>query len=147
VLGHVDPDHGALVVEEELGDGARELGLPDARGSKEDERADRPVRVLEPRARAPYGVSDCSHGLVLTNNPEVQSLLHAEELLALALEELVDRHSGPPRDDLVDVLGPDLLAQEAAVALELAQLALLLRQVALELGDPAVAELGDLREV
>src|SRR5262249_5140361 len=85
--------------------------------------------------------------LVLSDNPAVQSFLHSEELLALALEELVDRHAGPPRDDLGDVLRPDLLAQEAAVALELAQLALLLRQVALELGDPAVAELGDLREV
>ena len=30
VLGHVDSDHGAFVVEQDLGEGPRQLGLADA---------------------------------------------------------------------------------------------------------------------
>jgi hypothetical protein len=48
VLRHVDAQHRALVVEEELGERARELGLADAGGPQEQERPDRPVRIGEP---------------------------------------------------------------------------------------------------
>jgi hypothetical protein len=37
VLRHVDADHRLLVAEQELGEGAGELGLADARGAEEDE--------------------------------------------------------------------------------------------------------------
>ncbi len=50
VLRHVEPDERALVVEHELGERTRELGLADAGRAEEDERADRPVRILQPRA-------------------------------------------------------------------------------------------------
>src|SRR5262245_35413520 len=51
VLGHVDAHHRVLVVEEKFGERARRLRLSDARGPEEDERADRPVRILKPGAR------------------------------------------------------------------------------------------------
>ena len=41
VLRHVDAHHGPLVVEQEVGERARELGLADAGGPEEQERADR----------------------------------------------------------------------------------------------------------
>ena len=44
VLAHVDADHRLLVVEEELRQRPRELGLADAGRAEEDERADRPLR-------------------------------------------------------------------------------------------------------
>src|SRR3712207_7536151 len=47
VLRHVDLDHRVLVAEQELGERARELGLPDAGRAEEDERAGRPLRVLD----------------------------------------------------------------------------------------------------
>ena len=50
VLAHVDADHRPLVVEQEVGERAGELGLADARRAEEQERADRPVRVREPGA-------------------------------------------------------------------------------------------------
>ena len=53
VLAHVEPDHRVLIVEHELGQRARQLRLADARRAEEDERADRPVRVLQSGARAP----------------------------------------------------------------------------------------------
>ena len=52
VLGHVDADHRLLVAEQELGERAGELGLADAGGAEEDERAGRALRVLDPGARA-----------------------------------------------------------------------------------------------
>jgi hypothetical protein len=48
VLGHVDADHGGLVVEEELGEGARGLGLADAGGAEKDEAADGRLGSLRP---------------------------------------------------------------------------------------------------
>ena len=41
VLGHVDADHVRLVVEQEVGERARQLGLADAGRAQEEERADR----------------------------------------------------------------------------------------------------------
>src|SRR2546425_1420706 len=50
VLRHVDLDHRVLVAEQELGERARELGLADAGRAEEDERAGRPLRILDARA-------------------------------------------------------------------------------------------------
>src|SRR6202162_5232690 len=53
VLAHVELDQRALVTEEELGERLGRLGLPDAGGAEEDERARRALRVLEARTRTP----------------------------------------------------------------------------------------------
>ncbi len=53
ILRHVDANHGPLVVEQELRQRSRQLGLADTRRSQEDEASQRPVRVLQARpARA-----------------------------------------------------------------------------------------------
>ena len=52
VLGHVEADHVVLVVEERRGQRPRQLGLADAGGPEEEERADRALGSLMPaRAR------------------------------------------------------------------------------------------------
>ena len=56
VLRHVDPDHRLLVVEQELGERARQLGLADAGRAEEHEAAERPVGILQAGARAADGV-------------------------------------------------------------------------------------------
>jgi hypothetical protein len=50
--------------------------------------------------------------LVLADDAVVEPLLHLDELLDLALHELGHRDAGPRRDDLGDVVGGDLLAEE-----------------------------------
>ena len=55
-LAHVEADHGVLVVEQELGQRLRQLGLAHAGGPQEDERADGPVGVLQAGAAAAHGV-------------------------------------------------------------------------------------------
>ena len=52
VLGHVEADERVLVAEQELGERLGELGLSDARGAGEDERATGTLGVLEAGTRA-----------------------------------------------------------------------------------------------
>ena len=78
VLGHVDPDHRLLVVEQELGERPRQLGLADAGRAEEHEAAERPVGILQAGARAADRVGDRDDRLVLPDHALVQALLHVE---------------------------------------------------------------------
>ena len=71
-LRHVEPDHRVLVVEQVGGEGLGELGFPDAGGAEEDERADGPVRVLEPGAGAANGVAEGDDRLLLADDALVE---------------------------------------------------------------------------
>ena len=66
-------------------------------------------------------------------------VLHAQQLLALALQHLVDRHAGPARDDLRDVVGRHRLFHHAPRA---RRPRLDLGELLLELRDHAVGELA-----
>ena len=107
VLGHVDPDHRLLVAEEELGEGAGELGLADPGGAEEDERAGRALRVLDPGARAADRFRDGGDRDLLADHPLVEFLLHADQFLGLGLGQLEDRDPGPHRDDVGDLFFAD----------------------------------------
>jgi hypothetical protein len=109
VLGHVDPHHRVLGVEHELGQRARQLGLADAGRTEEEERADRPLGVLQPCARAPQRARDGDDRLVLADDPLVQALLHVDQLLDLALEHAADGNPRPLRDDVGDLVDVDAL--------------------------------------
>ena len=116
VLGHVDPDHRLVAVEQELGQRPRQLGLADPGRAEEDEAAERPVRVLQTRPRPPDRVRHRRDRLVLPDDPQVQPLLHLEQLLDLALHQPADRDAGPAADDLGDVLGVDLFLEQLAAS-------------------------------
>ena len=121
-LAHVEPDHRVLVAEQRLGERPRELGLADAGRPEEEERADRPVRVAQPRARAPDRAGDRLDGLVLPDHALVELRLEAEQALALLLGQLCDRDAGAARHDLGDVVGEHLggaLASAGAALVEL----------------------------
>jgi hypothetical protein len=92
---------------------------------------------------APDGLADRLDGVFLADDPLVQLVLHAEELLRLLLGELVHRDAGPHREHLGDGLFVDLVEQVDAGVLDLALLGLLLGQEVL-LG---VAEAAGLLEV
>ena len=61
VLRHVQAHHGALVVEEEVRQRLRELGLAHPRGPEEEERARGSVGVGHPCAGAAHGIGDSAH--------------------------------------------------------------------------------------
>src|SRR5262249_28817532 len=132
VLGHVDLDHRVLVAEQELGERAGELGLADAGRPEEDERAGRPLRVLDAGARAADRLRDGDDRGVLADDALVQLLLHADQLLRLGLGELAHRDARPHRDDVGDLVLADLrLLDLLLVAPLVLELALLLRQLPL----------------
>src|SRR5207302_10070394 len=75
VLRHVDLDERVLVAEEELGERAGKLRLTDARGAEEDERAGRPLRVLDAGTGAADRLRDRDDRLLLADDALVQLLL------------------------------------------------------------------------
>src|SRR5215471_11990212 len=79
----------------------------------------------------------------LAHDPLVQSVLHLHELLGFTLEETVDRDSGPPPHDGGDVVLVDLFLHHRVGCL----LRVALRELSLERGQLAVADLGDPLEV
>ncbi len=142
VLGHVDADHGALVVEERLGQRPGQLGLADAGGPEEDEAADGPVGILQAGAGPHDRLGHRLDRLVLADDAPVQGLLEMQQLLHLALEQLAHRDAGPAADDLGDVFLVHFLFQQPRAGLGLFELLLGLGQLLLELGELAVLQLG-----
>src|ERR671935_1882109 len=109
-----------------------ELSLADARRAEEDERARRPLRILDPRAGAADRLRDGDDRLLLADHALVELVLHPDELLRLGLGELEDRDAGPHRDDVGDLLLADLALIGGLVGTPvLFELALLLRELAL----------------
>ena len=78
----------------------------------------------------------------------MQSLLHVDQLLRLALEQTVDRDSGPARDDRGDVVLVDLFLDHRVLGLSavaLGELAFQRRQLAVANLCGAVEVAGALR--
>ena len=113
VLGHVEADHGVLVVEEEFGEGAGEFGLADAGGAEKEEGADGAVGVLEAGAGAADGLGDGGEGVVLADDALAEVVLEVEEAGLLGLLKAVDGDAGAAGDDGGDLVGGDLLLEEA----------------------------------
>ena len=85
------------------------------------------------------------HGLLLPDQPLADDLLHPQQLGGLALEQPTGRDAGPGLDDVGDLLGADLLAdQRLGLGLVggLGRLDLLL-----ERRDPAVEDLAGLLQL
>ena len=147
VLAHVDPDHGVLVVEEEVGQRLGELGLADAGGAEEEERAGRAVRVGDARAAAPHGVGDGLHGGRLADQPAAQLLLHPQQLGALALEQPAGRDAGPGGDHVGHVVRADLLLDHRLGGVLVGGALLGLRQLGFGGRDLRVHQLGGALEL
>ena len=136
VLRHVDADQRLLVVEQVRRQRLGQFGLADAGRPEEHERADRPVRILQAGARAAHRGRDRLAPPRPGRPRAAELLLHLEQLFLLALEHPVDRHAGPARHHLRDVVGGHrLLDHRAAGALGLDVLELLL-----QLGDAAIGQ-------
>jgi len=84
VFGHVDANHGALVVEEKFGKGAGEFGFADAGWAQENKRPDRPLGIAQSGARTADGVGDAFERGVLSDDAQPQPVFHIDQLLDLA---------------------------------------------------------------
>jgi len=99
--------------------------------------------VGQARTRAADRVGDGLDRLLLPDDALRQRLLHAQQLLALALEHLGHGDAGPLRDDLGDLLVRDLVAHQGRSL----GLGFLRTEPLLELGNPAVLEFRGARQV
>ena len=81
VLRHVDLDQRVAIAEHEFRERAGEERLADAGRAEEDERADRPLRILQIRARAAQRLADRGDGFVLADDALLQLGFHREQLL------------------------------------------------------------------
>ena len=96
----------------------------------------------KPGAAAADRVGDRGDRVVLADDALVEVVLEVDQLGRLALHQPAHRDAGPLRHDLGDVLGVDLLLEHPVVGLQLVEVRRRLLDAALELGDPAVADLG-----
>ena len=111
VLGHIDPNEVLLVVKEACGQRLCKLCFADARGAKEQERAKRPVRVLNTGSASLDGLCHNAHSLVLPDDSLVERVFEVQELFTLGLHESRYRNARPALDDLRDFFLCDLVAE------------------------------------
>src|SRR5581483_2007721 len=101
--------------------------------AEEDERAGRPLGILDSGAGAADRLRDGDDRRVLADDALVELLLHADELLRLGLGELEDGDARPHRDDVGDLFLADLRLLFLVLGAPplLLELALLLRELPL----------------
>ena len=147
VLGHVDAHHGLLAVEQVFRQRLCQLGFTHAGRAEEQEAADGLVRVGQACAVATDSAGDRRDRFVLADDALMQLVLEIDELLHLALHHLGHGDAGPGGHHLGDLLLRYLLLEDGAVLLLVVECLLCLLQLALQLGDAAVADLGGLHQV
>jgi hypothetical protein len=113
VLAHVDATT-TLVVEEELGERLGQFGLADTRGSEEEERARRPVRVADAGARAAHRIGHRLHGVFW---PISRLPSSARGTSFARPQQASDGDAGPRSDDGGDIGIRHLVAHHPLAAL------------------------------
>ena len=112
ILGHINADQVALVVKQRFSQRFCKLRLTDTGRTEEQERADRPVRILNARTRTQNCFTDLFHGFILTDHTLMQRIIEMQQLFAVALHELGDRDSRPARHDSCDFILCDGVTQQ-----------------------------------
>ena len=111
-LAHVDAHDRRFVVEERFRQRFAQLRFADAGRAEEEERADRPVRILKSAAASAHGVGDRVDRFVLSDDAQVQSVFEHEQFRAFGLHHSGHGHAGPLRDDVGDFVRSDDLTQQ-----------------------------------
>jgi hypothetical protein len=75
--------------------------------------------------------------LGLPDDAAADLLLHLQQLVALALQHPLDRHAGPPRDDLRDIVGRHRFVDQIGVGARFR-----LGELLLQIGNDAVGQLA-----
>ena len=87
VLRHVDPNEVLLVVKQARGQRLGQLRFANARGAKEQERAKRPVRILNTGSTSLDGLGDDAYRFVLPDDSLVERVFEVQKLFAFGLHE------------------------------------------------------------
>ena len=147
VFAHVDADHRALVVEEEVRQGFGELRLTHAGRAEEQEGTGGPIGVGDTCSGAANRIRDGDDGVGLADDALAEFGLHAEQLLGFAFHHPAGGDSGPGCDHVCDVVGPDLFLEHHVTVGGSSGSGCCLFQFLLERRDTAVAQLGCLAQI
>ena len=138
VFGHIHLNERIGVSEDEFRQRLGQQRLAHAGRTQEDERADRPVRILQIGARTAQRPRDGADRIRLSDHGVGELLLHAEQTGGLSFLHLRNRHPGQLRDDDRDFRRVD---HRTAAAAEFTPFILSVFQFGAE-GAFAVAALG-----
>src|SRR5208283_2962781 len=120
-LRHVEADQGFFRAEHELRQGTRHFGFADAGRSQEKERANRPVRTLQSRARTADRPGQRADRFILRNDALVQLFFDAQQLLRLFFLDRGDGNAGPARNHIFDILAANYAGRRLVQMIFLAQ--------------------------
>ena len=141
IFRHVDAQQSAFVIEHETGQSLGQLGFADAGRPQEHERADRTMGVLQARPCTAHGGSHRMDGFDLADNPFAELGFHHQEFFFFARQHPFDRHTGPARHDLRDVVGAHGLVNQCGA---LGLLAFDGDQPLFEVGDQSIGQFAGL---
>ena len=103
-LRHVKANHRALTAKQELGQTAGDFSFAYASGTKKQKRTDRPVRILQTRARTPNGARQRRDCRALRDDALVQLGFDPQKLARLCFFQRSYGNPGPARDHFFDIV-------------------------------------------
>ena len=103
IFAHIDTRHHVLVVKQIFRQRFGQLCLTDTCRSEENERTDRPFRVLQSGTTTTHSISNSTDSLLLPDHTRVQFRFQMEQFLLFALHHLADRNSCPTRYHIGDI--------------------------------------------
>jgi len=95
VLTHVDADHVLIRIEQGLRQRLGKFSLAYTGRPQEDERTNRPARVLNTGTGANHCIGDQMDGLILSHNALMQNFIEAQELVTFTLYQACHRNTRP----------------------------------------------------
>lgn len=107
VLRHVQADHGIFIAEEGFRQRPGELRLTHTGGAQEDEGADGPLGILQPRMGPAHGLGDHTDGLILAHHPLMEDFLQIEQAHGVFLGDIRYRYPCPVGHHLGDIFRGD----------------------------------------
>ena len=111
-FAHVETHKRLLFIEQQHCQGFGELGLSHPRGAEKQKRANGAPGILHPSAGPADRRSHRLHRLRLTDHPLAQMSLELQQFLALSSHQPLDGNARPACDDIGNVTGLHLLAQQ-----------------------------------
>ena len=122
IFTHINTRHHILIVEQIIRQGLCQLRLTNSGCSQEDERTDRPLRILQSGTAPTNCVCNSVNSFVLTNDTLVQFLLQVQQFILFALQHLGNRNTGPTRNDFGDIIAVHLFLDHRSATLHIMQL-------------------------
>src|SRR5262249_32894136 len=119
IFTHIETHHCAFIIEEESGKRPRRFGLSHPGRTQKDERAYRPISILQTRPRTAHRIRHGLESLRLAHHALLQSRLHGNQFLQFAFEHLRYGNAGPFGYDHCDILFIDLFLEHPALTLKL----------------------------